>query len=77
MSLTELLLLGILIMLIVLFHYNASSYGRYAKLFDYIVHRPTKYTERKTVVLCKAGVCKGRVGYHRVKDKIKGVKHGR
>ncbi len=77
MSLIELLLLGILIMLIVLFHYNASVHGRYAKLFDILVHRPTKYAERKTVVLCKAGFCKGKVNYCRVKDKIREVKHGR
>ena len=76
MSLVEVLLLCILIILIITFHYNASSSGRYMKLFDIIVHRPTKYAERKTVILCKAGYCKGKTGIQKVKGKIKGVKHG-
>ena len=45
----ELLLLGILIMQIMTFHSNASSAGRYMKVFDFFIHRPTKYTERKTI----------------------------
>ena len=61
---TDLLLLGILIMMIVNFHYHASSSGRYMKVFDFCIHRPTKYTERKTVGLCYKGY-----------QKVKGVKN--
>lgn len=59
MSLIEILLLGILIMQMFIFHSNASGSGRYMKLFDFIVHRPTQYTERKTVVLSKKALSKG------------------
>ena len=54
----ELLLLGILIMLMLLFHSNASASGRYAKVFDFIVHRPTKYVEHKATDLCKKTLTK-------------------
>ena len=40
---TDLLLLGILIMLILSFHYNTVSSGRYMKLYDILVHRIIKY----------------------------------
>ncbi len=60
MNLIELLLLGILIMQVLSFHRSASSSGRYMKLFDIIFHRPTKYMERKTVVLCKTALSKGK-----------------
>lgn len=58
----ELLLLGILIMLMLLFHYNASVHGRYAKVFDFIIHRPTKYCECKTISLCKKAISKVKGG---------------
>ncbi len=48
---TDLLLLGILIVLLLIFHNNASSSGRYMKLYDILVHRITKYIERKIVSL--------------------------
>ena len=46
---TDLLLLGILIMLIISFHYNTSSSGRYMKLYDILTHRVPKYLKRESV----------------------------
>ncbi len=50
---TDLLLLGILIMQVVIFHSHASGSGRYAKVFDFIIHRPSKYIERGLVTGCR------------------------
>lgn len=61
---TDLLLLGILIMLIINFHYNANAHGRYAKLFNFVVHRPAKYTERKSIIITKSSYHKLRQGGH-------------
>ena len=80
----ELLLLGILIMQIITFHYNASSSGRYMKYYDLIVHQLNRYLRHKAVVLsckgyskgkviCCEAIVKGKEQYHKVKDKIKGV----
>ena len=60
MNLIELLLLCILIMQIVTFHSTADKFGRYAKLFDTFVHRPTKYFESKIGRFCKAALSKGK-----------------
>ena len=51
---TDLLLLGILIMQIIAFHNKADSYGRYMKLYDIFMHRLPKYSVCKTVVVCKS-----------------------
>lgn len=67
MNLTELLLLGILIMQVISFHTKASPSGRYAKLFDRIIHRPTKYVEHKICVLCSASLSKGKTYYQKGK----------
>ena len=50
---TDLLLLCILIMQVAIFHSTASSSGRYAKAFDFIIHRPSKYIERGLVSGCR------------------------
>ncbi len=56
MSLTEVLLLGILIMQVIRFHYGASSSGRYMKYYDAVAHRLTKYLGQKTkTVTCSSG----------------------
>lgn len=46
---TDILLLGILIMLIIMFHNNASSGGRYMKLYDLLMHRCPKYMKCKVI----------------------------
>ncbi len=56
---TDILLTGILIMMIINFHYNCDGGGRYAKLFDFFIHRPTKYLER--------GACKCASKLRRIK----------
>ena len=56
MSLTEILLSGILIMLVIIFHYNTSSSGRYMRYYDAVAHRLTKYLGQKTkAVTCSSG----------------------
>ena len=55
---TDILLLGILIMLIISFHNKADSSGRYMKLYDILMHRCPKYMKHKTCVLCKKAVSK-------------------
>ncbi len=56
MSLTEILLLGILIMQVIIFHYGASSSGRYMKCYDAIAHRLIKYLGQKTkTTRCSSG----------------------
>ena len=72
----ELLLLCILIMQIFIFHSTADKLGRYAKLFNTLIHRPTKYMERKAVVLCCKGYSKGKENYQKVKDKLKEDNNG-
>lgn len=69
---TDLLLLGILIMLIISFHYNASSSGRYMKYYDILRHKLPRYIGRKTVCECKIAFYEGKAYYRKVKDK--GVK---
>ena len=69
----KLLLLGILIMQIITFHYNTVSSGRYMKVYDILSHRLPKYLTRKTVEVCCNGYSKGKESYHKVKDKIKEV----
>lgn len=69
---TDLLLLGILIMLIISFHYNTSSSGRYMKFYDILVHRLPKYLRKKTACECKIAFYVGKANYRKVKDK--GVK---
>ena len=64
----ELLLLGILIMQVLTFHYNTIGSGRYMKYYDAIVHRLTRYLTRKTIV---GGCIIGRYG------KYQGTKQGR
>ena len=63
----ELLLLGILIMQIVTFHSTADKFGRYAKMFETLIHRPTKYLEQNIIFLCKLS----KLNYQKVKGKIK------
>ncbi|KKM15292.1 hypothetical protein LCGC14_1697540 [marine sediment metagenome] len=46
---TDLLLLGILIMQVIIFHNNAPSSGRYMKLYDILTHRVPKYLNEKFV----------------------------
>ena len=54
MSLVELLLLGILIMQVAIFHSRSSDSGRYAKVFNFLIHRPLKYLERNIIAIyCK------------------------
>ena len=65
---TDLLLLGILIMQVIIFHNYASGSGRYMKLYDILSHRLPKHLGRKTVVLSKAGYSKGKIGVQKVKD---------
>lgn len=48
---TDILLLGILIMQIITFHYNSISSGRYMKYYDAVTHRLTKYLRREVVSL--------------------------
>ncbi len=43
----EFLLLCILLMQVLTFHYNASGSGRYMKLYDILSHRIIKYLGRK------------------------------
>lgn len=58
---TDLLLLGILIMQIITFHYNASGSGRYMKYYDLIAHQLNRYLRRKAWLGCCKGYSKGKV----------------
>ena len=52
MSLTEILLLGILIMQVLTLHNKADNYGRYMKLYDFITHalgRKIKRTDKRAL----------------------------
>ena len=73
----ELLLLGILIMQVIIFHNHAPGSGLYMKLYDILSHRLPKYLGGKTVILGKIGVSQGKVNYQKVRDKIKEVKHAK
>ena len=68
----ELLLLGILIMQVLTFHYNTVSSGRYMKWYDAIVHRLTRYLGWKTKAVCcisaKRGIKETRRGLCRIRE---------
>jgi len=70
---TDLLLLGILIMLILSFHYNTSSSGRYMKVYG---HRLPRYlgikTANQSVCLYCFVLPKVMLRYQKIKEK--GVK---
>ena len=65
----ELLLLGILIMQILTFHYNTATSGRYMKYYDILVHRFPKYSRQKTVILGKKAISKGKETYYKARHK--------
>ncbi len=60
MNLTEILLLGILIMLVVSFHSSSSGSGRYAKLFDIVFHQGTHCLKCGVVSCCNKTLSGGR-----------------